>query len=337
MEGKRIVLVVALGLLAALVAAPAGGKIESRVYEEMSCSPLNNGLGGTSLFVADMRQRAKVALARSVDEAGNGSLYLIIGPDLPLSPRESGELSRLVREGRINLLVADETDNTRGLLSRLGLPGLGETVLNTTASGPGWKYIVHMECGGRVWVASRARSIIAGNGTVICRYVENGEPAAVLYRVGKGRVLVVGDSSIFSNYLYGGLTFLGSSREMTWRLLEEVWDGRSPVVIDNSHYIFRRVTAPMPQRVLHGMVVQLVSTLESLSQSAATAPVHWLLAGVAAATLPWPIILLYPGRRERGPEEPLENLEAVLLEIELGRAGLPAGLSPEEALNRLGG
>jgi hypothetical protein len=236
-----------LGLIAAAILA--GPALEARVkaYEWFSPSPRNPGDGGSTAFVGDLQRQYSRRLiiggpgvaARLVGE-GARVLYIVIGPDKGFTPREIEELARAFETGRLRILVADDTGVTEELLRHINAPLPGQPVLNPKylASGD-WQYILTISCKGVEGTASKALAVEARGGRVLCVYKETGQPAAVLREgPGWGGVLVVGDASIFSNFLYtGSIPWLGSSRGVALYLARVAGASRADwVVVDDAHY-----------------------------------------------------------------------------------------------------
>lgn len=330
---KRWLAVLLLGLaLAGALYTPRGAPVRgARIYDVMSCSPENPGPGGTLALLVDLEARHRVEVADTLSQAEGPGLLLVIGPDTPYSRAEARLIAGLVRSGQLNLLVADETNNSALLLMELGLEPVDGVVTNRSGRGD-WAYIVHMSCWGMV-VPSALSARLPPAGEIVCTYREDGSPAAEAHRVGRGLVLVVGDSSIFANYLYNGYDGLPPTRDVALRLVETALDGRERIIFDNSHYNYQEAPAPEPSALLSGLLITVVEELQGIA--GASANPYWLLAGLLAASLPWPAILLYPAREPEPWEDPLDEHERALLEVEAARLGLPADSSLEEILRLL--
>lgn len=330
---KRWLAILLLGLaLAGSLYTPAGAPVRgARIYDLMSCSPDNPGPGGTLALLLDLESRHEVEVADSISQVRGPGLLLVIGPDKPYTRAEARLIAGLVRSGRLNLLVADETNNSALLLEELGIQPVDGVVTNRSGVGD-WIYIVHMSCWDHV-IPSALSARLPPSGEILCKYTEDGSPAAEIHRVGKGLVLVVGDSSIFANYLYNGYDGLPPTRDVALRLIETALGGKDRIIFDNSHYNYQETPTLEPSAVLSGILLTVVEGLQSLANQHASP--YWLLAGLLAAALPWPAILLYPSREPEPWRDPLEEHEKTLLEVEAARLGLPADSSLEEVLSYL--
>ncbi len=330
-----------LGLLAA--ALFAGPALEARVkeYQWYSLSPENSGDGGSSAFLSHLRREApgRVVLGGPEEAVGAARegyrvLYIVLGPDKPFTSVEILEIREAFSTGRLRLLVADDLGVARSLLEALDAPVPGRPAYNPGASGE-WRYILTVECGPVKGTASEALIVEPRGGSTVCKYHEAGEPAAA-WRGGPGwsGVLVVGDASVFSNFLFrGSMSWLGSSRSLALWLTYKAGLGEADlIVVDNVHYNARMY-------VYRGQYGALL--LAGVSEALATALSGFALREPLAATLVMAglatalaAIVTNPYRGLTAPRRALvAPEEAVVVEEVLDRLG---GEYPAEGLKSLG-
>ena len=235
-------LIALLGLsMAAVIAGPS---MEASIhrYKWYTISPLNQGDGGASYFYNDVAHTYPTMLGDAVRASklalsGTRVLYILIGPDKALSPREVELLVKAYEHGTLRILVADDLGVTNALLKRLGAPRLGRVELNPRAEGD-WAYILTIRCQGTEGTASKALEVV-GDGSVACRYDETGRPAVAMARGPRwSGVVVVGDPSIYSNFMYrGALRWIKPTRSLALYTLKLAGAGEAGVLVfDTSHY-----------------------------------------------------------------------------------------------------
>ncbi len=316
-----------IGLVLILVVAGSSLTREARLYPWLSPSPYNPGLGGLTEYVESLKHRYRVYLGTPLKVGFEGKAsYLIIGPDIPFTKSESARIAGLVRSGRLNLLVADETTTTQTLLKALGLPGLDGTILNESISGGGWEFIVSIRCNDQTAYASKAVRVPQGmGGRVICRYGD-GSPAAVLYNINGSRVLVVGDSSIFANYLYLGYGALTPTKNIDRYLTSIVAGNTRILIVDDSHYTYtQREIGAYP---LTGLWREISGSLGELPDWASRSSPFSLLLALIVASAPWAMIFYFPWERPPSTHQALEEATGIVLEIEASRLGLEVKAEP---------
>lgn len=320
----RVVAVVIIALTLVLFVAGASISVETRNYPWLSTSPNNPGEGGSYWFYKDLSTRANVILGgpHTLEKTRGARLYLVIGPDKPFTDTEAELIARSVEEGNLTLLVADETSNSRSLLEALGLNVLGETVYNETVHGGGWEWVVKLTCLNQTIYTTKAVRVRETPGSrVICRYGD-GTPAAASYKVGNGTVIVVGDSSIFANFLYrGDYKLLPPSRNVVLMIVGEA--GLNGLVIfDNTHYNY--TPSDRGLYYLTGLAGQVASSIDQLRERAESMSGGTLLFLVLAASAPWALIFLYPSRPPGWGKSRLEEHMEWLLSVEASRVGVEA-------------
>ena len=340
MKPSPVIIVLALGITLILFITGSSLVYKEKSYSWLSTSPLNPGPGGTSSFIEDLDKWYDVTLgnASTLEEVRVKATYMIIGPDTPLSDNEIEIIVKLVKAGRLYLLVADETSNTERLLRALGLPSMDGTVYNETVKEGGWEFMVKMVCDGHEAWASRAVRVPRGpGGEEVCSYKNDGA-AAVLYGINGSRVLVVGDSSIFANYLYNGYEGLKPSRNVALFLARlAAGDSRGgPIIVDNSHYYYKvKARGAYP---LTGLWTSLAGSLDSLESKASGLAPSTLALVLVVASVPWPLILLTPWNRPKRKSTPLREATIALLEVEASRLGVeegPGQPDPESLASRI--
>ncbi len=336
---KKALIVLIIGLL--LVVAMSPGEKPSQRYPLLSTSPENNGPGGTSLFVSDLiRSYHNVVLGGVKDlssEDGGRILYIVLGPDKPFNKTEANIIAEEVKTGKLNLLIADESGNVSVLLNSLRVGGIGEIIFNGSRAhqGEGWGYVVGLKCGSEHYYTTKAARLnTVPGGEVLCTY-EDGSPAAVLYRVGKGVVLVVGDSSIFANFLYGGyLTGFPPTRTLAQQLVDNVTQNISVIIVDNTHYT---ILSSKKTNILKRLTDELAATVADIPGIVEDRSPTIILAVLLLATVPWPILFLYPGETPRTRSDPLEDAEEYLLSVLASRLGIEGeDIDPRELLESVG-
>ncbi len=320
--GRTILLLVTV--LSAAFLAAAAGNISTRSASIYSTSPENLFMTGSHDFYSYLSRQGYYVILGSPQYIATRSymhgetLYVILGPDKPFTDTEAAVLASLVREGKIALLVADETGNTRKLLDMLGSIRISNRVLESSVTGR-LSYLVPLICMGKVVVSTKVAWLeeLPREARVVCwaepspgkRY-----PVAALVRVGRGWVLVVSDSSIFSNFEFEGLRPFLSTRRIVLRLVELINRHYRIhyIVFDNTHYKMGqaiRVSALLRKTIAGAMDV--LSGIATWVRSS--------VAAVAAATVVLPLIMaiLVTGLPEKPREqrEELVDVEEVLKTI----------------------
>ena len=317
---RRVTLLTLLVLFSVLVLI--GSLYEAKSYRvaEHSPSPLNPLPGGTQLFYHELAREARVVLGGpdSIDSINGKILYIIIGIDKPFTSREADIIVRGVEEGKVHLLVADETGMANVLLERLGAGRIDGYVIDEAGVGE-WKYVVPLYCGGESSVSTLvARLELGEGGTPVC--FSNDNVVGALYDRG-GLVLVVGDSSVFANFLYGGeYQLLPDTRRLAWEIVGMAgFDEVDVVVWDNAHYAYK------PGESRSGILARLVGAVmaesEGVEEKLSTVEPGRLILYLLTASLPWPVILLFPSRREAPTVDDTGDFESWLVSLEAERLG----------------
>ena len=231
-----------------------------------STSPLNTYLYGTSeIFqLSSSRWRVETIDSIWILEGYDKAAYIVIGPDKPFTDDEIAFIKELLSEGRLNILIADETEISNSLISMVSGIALGiNPIIRLNQSG-GWEYIYRFECRGYGGgLGSKASLIhIYGEGwTPICRalgvyrygstYVVN--PIVAAYKdIGNGsRIIVISDSSICINYIVRELGSGYGNPDICMELIRLISsDGQIPILFDVSHYRYADIST---SQVINGL------------------------------------------------------------------------------------
>jgi hypothetical protein len=244
LERYRLTLLLLIAGL--LLLAVAGSVVETRVAYVLSTSPENDFVTGSSSFYTTLVKKGYHIILSSpaslpdISSKSKCVVYMLIGPDKPLSPTEAELIANLYREGKISILVADETGAANVLLEKLHAAVVGGFVTAPPRL-TGEALIVPVRCGSMVVVSSKVAALVGvGNGRIVCR-AYNGYgwvPIAALYVSPKGsKLLVIGDSSIFANFEFNGLYGFPQTKSLALSLVNLVAGPNCIIVFDNSHYL----------------------------------------------------------------------------------------------------
>ncbi len=208
---------------------------------------------GTSAFYSDLKAGWHVSTG-GVSEALGADAYLVIAPDETFTPGEVKALRERLARGGFAILVADETEVGADLAQRLAGVRLYRGRAFNAEAPPGSPAIetVAVDCLGERIVTTRI--------TIVEDYPRWMKPicwALDVYVPGRGRlgravlavygeingsrVLVVADSTIFTNMLYNGAPAAPPTRRAALRLVEMVAPPGSTVVYDTSHLAASRL------------------------------------------------------------------------------------------------
>ena len=284
---RREYRLLALALVTASIYALAVAALTSQATVRQatleSTSPLNTYIWGSSSYAHLLARAGYRVYLGGVDDAarlaeGQPVLYIVVGPDKPFTEREALEVRRLVEEGRLNLLVADELGTVNTLLEALNAPTvLGETVAS------GGLPLAPANCLGESLEVPKASPINPDNAETVCTVA--GKPLAALKIYERGsRVLVVGDSSIFANFMVNGLPPYRPTAHLALELTRLAAGKANIIVLDTTHY--RYVEAPNPATAAVTLALQALSTtLAAAATIAREAPEPVLAAAVLALAL----------------------------------------------------
>ncbi|MET1127849.1 MAG: hypothetical protein ABWW70_00820 [Thermoproteota archaeon] len=233
-----------LGMVIVALVVLARAPYTLKMVHQTSPSPENHYYTGSFEFVRLAAARYPVQLGgvelleKILGNPHRTAIYVVIGPELPFTPAEVSKIRRYVEEGRLSILVADETGTANTLTEPLLKVRIaGHIVLNASGT-----YIVPYRCMGSTILSSKVSYLASfpREAKVLCT-VEAAHaelPAAVLLKLPSGSsALVIADSSIFANFLISGWPGMGSSRSIALLLLAQLEPYRADVVVfDNEHY-----------------------------------------------------------------------------------------------------
>ncbi len=337
----RTVALTIISLTLILFVVGAAVSVETQNYPWLSTSPSNTGEGGSYWFYRDISRNNNVVLSNpySIKKTSGRILYMIVGPDKPFTSDEARIIAENVRNGTITLLIADETNNTEAILRELGLNAIGPTIYNQSSKGGGWEWVVKLTCFNETVYTTKAVHVKQlRDGKVLCRYGD-GSPAAVLYHVGKGTVVVIGDSSIFANFLYkGDYNLLPPTKNVALKLFSIVANQTDIVLFDSSHYTFTPETKGF--YYLSGLAGQISYSLNNLAKKAEAIDKVTLLFIILSASAPWAVIFLFPTQSPPRKKTRLETHEEWLLSVEASRIGVEVegggeGIDPVKVARRI--
>jgi len=295
----------------------------------VSPSPLNPSPAGTQLFYHDLSRTYKVVLGDPtlLDQYDGRILYIVVGAEKPFTRDEARLVAQVYETGRLRILVADETRNTQLLLEALGAGRINGFVINESAPGE-WMYVVPLECGEARGVSTLVARVELGPGGDPYCY-SSGQVVGALYW-GPGRVLVVGDSSVFANFLYGGeYPYLPSTRQLAWEIISAAaGEGVDVVVWDNAHYNYRE--SRLGGGIATRLVAMIFSAAEQASEKASQADPERLALYLLAASLPWPVIILFPYRREKPVVDETGQFEEWLVSLAAEKLGAKSPGAPQK-------
>ncbi len=317
--GRTLLLLLVI-FSAALVAA-ATGNIYTRSASIYSTSPENIFMTGSHDFYSLLSQKGYRVILGSPNYVATRyymygrTLYIVLGPDKPFTEDEASTLAKLVKDGRIALLVADETGNSNKLVEKITGIRISSDMLESSVTGR-LSYIVPLICLGRVIVSTKVAWLenIPPSAKVVCwaepspgkRY-----PVAALVKTGKGVALIVSDSSIFSNFEIEGLRPFLSTRSVALSLVELVAKNYPVhyIVFDNTHYITGRVVEV--SAFLRASISGVIDVLTSLS-SWIKSRIHAILLAVIAAPLLASILVVGLPEKQREEHREIVNVDEVI-------------------------
>ncbi|MCE4603964.1 MAG: hypothetical protein F7B20_03240 [Aeropyrum sp.] len=294
----KILLAYMLLLLSILLGIASQAEIAGFIQSYLATAPNNPGVYGTSTFFEEAAKRWGATLAGSVDELRSISgvvVYVVIGPDRPFTLEEGQVLESLAREGRLKLVVMDETIVSNWLSERFLATRVSGEEVASLESPPGWQYILEVDCPGiGSGLASKPSYIESTAGEVVC-WVDTGESIYPLAALIRGPVpgLVVADSSLCANFMATPQPWSGEGNlELCASLLSLLVEEEDVVVFDASHYKGLPIQFKYGQAVL-GVVVMPVRALGLLWALNPEATFSLILVASAAVS----IILVRPWRK----------------------------------------
>ncbi|GEM_PF-6830117 len=223
-------------LIIVLLLGSGGIKYSVKVVDIYSTSPRNPFLTGTSTFYKELENRGyEVSFGRY-----RGDLYVVLGPDKALPPDDRKYIVDRFRQGKLSILVADETGILNSLLVELAGVKISGKYLRWPHGGS-YELIVPINCLGKILFSTKVSYVVGvpRDARVLCTF-EDSEgveyPVAVLIERKRNRLLVVADSSIFANFLYRGYRGLGPSKWAALSLFSHVASPNHKIVFEDKLY-----------------------------------------------------------------------------------------------------
>jgi hypothetical protein len=189
-----------------------------------SLSPFNPGPWGSSSLVELLEGAGYRVVLGGVDtvasyvRSGFRVAYLVLAPDRQFSLEEAATLRALLGHGLVGVMVADELGVANSLLNGL----------EVTIGEPIGELATYIRCGSYAILTAKVSTVKGGKN--ICFTEPNLLPIASVLEARSYRVLVIGDSSIFANYM------IGESAELVLHLTSIVADHADVLVLDIEHY-----------------------------------------------------------------------------------------------------
>lgn len=220
--------------------------------------------------LADMN----VEIVESAVQARNCSALIITAPDIPYTEDELDAIRAMAKGGTTMLVLEDYGRGGNMILSSLGVPirFTGDTIADPIMKDKNSKLPIAIEKGGRrIWLDYATRLEILGPGprilasTTNYSYIDNDRdglpddpsqhgpyPIAAEYGMGKGKIIVVADSSIFINSILDKNRWILSNYT---KLCLDVGHRRSSTMT-----AFRdSILAPLADPMMKGMVTLLAA------------------------------------------------------------------------------
>lgn len=250
-------------ILVIIIVAQADYYVDVQSTE--STSPLNPGLLGSQEFyrlLKTLGYNVELGDIRGLRGSQKTVGLLIVGPDKELGREELDIIMSLWERGRLILVAADETGVLEGLYRALGVEFGKKYVVRSGIRG--WEYVVDVECLGFSLQTSKVSTLKPRGAPgveieVVCR-LEDGSPIALYVTNGASRAVLLGDSSIFANFLLNGYFDLKSTRQATLAIVEYVGLREAErIIYDISHYNTSRI--PFASSIRASIVI-LASLLE---------------------------------------------------------------------------
>ena len=287
MKAEILSLAAALALITASWAA-TGGSLRLSVPDD-SASPMNEGIWGTSLLVETLKSEGfHVEIGGPWDawelaSEGRNVIYMIIAPDFEPPPNYTRLLTAVA--GSIEaVIIADEIGTANPILEALGAP---------TVTGPIVE-LAEAECLGSIITVPKVSSVESGvMARVLCTAGE-GRPMASLVETRAGaKVLVIADSSIFTNFMIAGVEPYEPTAPLILSIIREAAPKADTIIIDNTLYKYR--VTPGAAAIAEAVLKAQVKAVSVISRE------PWGPAVAALISLTIPLILYsVSGWRETG-------------------------------------
>jgi len=258
-------LLILVAIVAAIYAPPIQTVLEHRLRLWSTLSPLNEGWSGTSIFTSIAREDGyRVVLANStlsdLRMMGGRVLYVLLGPDYPLTSEEAAFIGSMMKKGGLSILVAQGNRSNNHFFSKLfGFNITGNPIVDPDSPYQDRRILIaHVTLTESYDVRLNVASPIvivggdAGLGGFTVRPIGftdrdvydmgNEAPgvrvvAVAIYMDEKPRGLVVSDSGIFINSVLNA-TETSSGRVFTSAVIDWLTQGDKDtvIVIDDAHY-----------------------------------------------------------------------------------------------------
>ncbi len=261
MKGRLLIYVLILTYLVSLTVS-TGGLQPVLLPSTTSTSPLNPYPYGIYNFYTDLLEDYDVGFVSTpLDISLDGSklLYVVIGPDNPFTTSEAEYIAKLLEAGRIDLLVADETNISNSILSTLGFEVDGR-IIGRSGVVDEVRFLAGVECGplgdGFISKSSFIKEF-PGDSEILCvspyefvvdRELISSPPIGVRISLESGsEILVLADSSICANFMYSSSWWneegnKGLCMEFVRLLTEE---GYRTILFDIGHYSGSQLLTPL--------------------------------------------------------------------------------------------
>ena len=311
----RLLAAAAITLVLLITALSAGDKRIGFTNSIYSTSPKNPSPYGTSKLYAEASKRWKTVIIDDVGrlEAYNDRIvYIVIGPDKPFTSKEISVIKKLASEGRLNILIADETTISGTLVSSMTGARIAPSILTDPGKRLGYTFIIDIECmdAGR-GLASRTSYIdsIPINATPICMArgtykageIEVENPAiGIYYRGGGYEAIVIADSSMCANFMTTESPWnRGGNMHICMSIIEKLAGNTSTIIaFDAGHYEGSDITLRL------GPIALGILALPHTALKGLTGPGPWMLYAVTLALAGILVNALFNAYRPSTPAYP---------------------------------
>ncbi len=235
------------------------------------------------------------------------AVYVLIGPDYPPSRPIIEVVKRHYSEGRLDILVADETGLASSLSREVaGVEVTGHLLLRSDASGE-YAYIVPIICSnGLVFLSTKVSSVEVVEPmegyryNVLCWFTngQNRVPVAILAENSRGsRILVIGDSSIFANFMIRGMYGFPSTRNTALLIVKEVFPESKTFIVEDT--VYKKYAVLRANRFTARLLDMTLYAAYSLGSLLSETPIRLLTVLALVPPLAALKILGLPQRRKR--------------------------------------
>ena len=261
MKGRLVVYVLILTYLVSLTVS-TGGLQPVLLPSTTSTSPLNPYPYGIYNFYTDLVEDYDVGFVSTpldISLEGGKLLYVVIGPDIPFSESEVNYIARLLESGRIDLLVADETNISNSILSAIGLEVDGR-IIGRLGIVDEVRFLARVDCGtlGEGFISkSSFLKEYPGDSEVLCispydftadREILSSPPIGIKVSLDSGSdILVLADSSICANFMYSSSWWNEEgNKDLCIGFIQLLTDdGYRTILFDIGHYSGSQLLTPL--------------------------------------------------------------------------------------------